>query len=73
MLGRMFRAAIATCLIATAVAKAQPYDPGASATEIRLGQTVPLSGPVSVAGLVGHASLAYFDAINKAGGIMGGR
>ena len=50
---------------------AQQYDPGASATEIKLGQTMPFSGPVSVAGVVGHASLAYFDAVNKAGGING--
>ena len=42
-----------------------------SATEIKLGQTVPFSRPVSVAGVVGHASLAYFDAINKARGING--
>ena len=50
---------------------AQQYDPGASAAEIKLGQTVPLSGPVSVAGVVGYASRAYFDAVNKAGGING--
>lgn len=52
-------------------AQAQPYDPGASDTEIRLGQTVPFSGPVSVAGAVGHASLAYLAAVNQAGGING--
>ncbi len=71
MLGKLFRAATAIFFIATSAAMAQQYGPGASATEIRLGQTVPFSGPVSVAGVVGHASLAYFDAINKAGGING--
>jgi branched-chain amino acid transport system substrate-binding protein len=67
----MFRAVAMIFIIATGAAMAQQYDPGASATEIKLGQTVPFSGPVSVAGVVGHASLAYFDAVNKAGGING--
>ena len=71
MLGSMVRAVTALLFVATGSALAQQYDPGASATEIRLGQTVPFSGPVSVAGLVGHASLAYFAAVNKAGGING--
>jgi branched-chain amino acid transport system substrate-binding protein len=63
----MFRAAIALLFAASAAAMAQ----GVSDSEIRLGQTVPFSGPVSVAGMVGHASLAYFAALNKAGGING--
>ncbi len=71
MLGSIPRVMAAMCLVATGVARAQQYDAGASATEIRLGQTVPLSGPVSVAGVVGYASLAYFDAVNKVGGING--
>src|ERR1035438_7541057 len=52
---------------------AQQYGPGVTDTEIRLGQTMPFSGPVSVAGATGHASMAYFDAVNKAGGINGRR
>jgi ABC-type branched-subunit amino acid transport system substrate-binding protein len=71
MPGSMVRAALAMFVVATGAAKAQQYDPGASATEIKLGQTMPFSGPVSVAGAVGHASLAYFAAVNKAGGING--
>src|SRR5215471_11806423 len=71
MLGCILRAAIAILFFIIGAAAAQQNGPGVSATEIRLGQTVPLSGPVSVAGVVGHASLAYFDAINKAGGING--
>ncbi len=67
----MLRASAVVLFVAAGSAMAQPYDPGASATEIKLGQTVPFSGPVSVAGVVGHASLAYFDAVNKAGGING--
>jgi branched-chain amino acid transport system substrate-binding protein len=71
MFGGNYRLGLAMFLAATSVAMAQQYDPGASASEIRLGQTVPFSGPVSVAGAVGHASLAYFAAVNKAGGING--
>ncbi len=71
MLGSMFRSVTMSLFVGTGAAMAQQYDPGASATEIKLGQTVPFSGPVSVAGVVGHASLAYFDAVNKAGGING--
>src|SRR5580692_1067142 len=71
MPGSVSRAFLAMWVIATGTAMAQQYDPGASATEIRLGQTMPDSGPVSVAGAVGLASLAYFDAVNKAGGING--
>jgi len=71
MHGSMIRVALAIWFAATGCALAEQYSPGASATEIKLGQTVPLSGPVSVAGVQGYASLAYFDAINKAGGING--
>jgi branched-chain amino acid transport system substrate-binding protein len=73
MLGGVFRVIVAMGVVATGAAMAQQHDPGVSATEITLGQTMPFSGPVSVAGAVGHASLAYFDAVNKAGGINGRR
>src|SRR5580692_10850327 len=73
MPGSVSRAFLAMWVIATGTAMAQQYDPGASAAEIKLGQTMPFSGPVSVAGAVGQASLAYFDAVNKAGGINGRR
>jgi ABC-type branched-subunit amino acid transport system substrate-binding protein len=71
MLRTMFRATLALCVIASGAAMAQRYDPGASDTEIRLGETAPFSGPVAVAGAIGQASLAYFAAVNKAGGING--
>ena len=47
------------------------YDPGASDTEIRIGQTLPYSGPVSMLGNVGKVSVAYLDMINAQGGIHG--
>jgi branched-chain amino acid transport system substrate-binding protein len=55
----------------TLPALAQQYDPGASDTEIRLGQTQPYSGPVSAAAGAGFATTAYFEALNKKGGING--
>ncbi len=67
-------ALLAGALAATVArpARAQKaYDPGASDTEIRLGQTQPYGGPVSAAAGVGHASRAYFEAVNKRGGING--
>ena len=47
------------------------YDPGASDTEIRVGQTLPYSGPVSMLGTVGKASTAWFEKVNAEGGING--
>ena len=47
------------------------YDPGASDTEIRIGQTMPYSGPASAYGALGRAEAAYFKKINEEGGING--
>jgi branched-chain amino acid transport system substrate-binding protein len=56
----------------TASSIAQTSDiPGVTATEIRLGQTVPLSGPVSAYATFSRASLAYFAMVNDRGGING--
>jgi ABC-type branched-subunit amino acid transport system substrate-binding protein len=47
------------------------YGPGASDTEIKLGQTMPYSGPASAYGAIGKAELAYFQMINEQGGVNG--
>ena len=47
------------------------YGPGASDTEIKLGNTMPYSGPASAYGAIGKAETAYFDMINEQGGING--
>ena len=47
------------------------YGPGASDTEIKLGQTMPYSGPASAYGAIGKAETAYFRMINDQGGING--
>jgi len=47
------------------------YGPGASDTEIKLGNTMPYSGPASAYGAIGKAEAAYFAMINEQGGING--
>src|SRR5476651_287113 len=67
--------------LATVLASAMPapfvwaaekkYDSGASDTEIKLGQTVPHSGPRSLYGVLGRVGEAYFQMLNENGGING--
>jgi ABC-type branched-subunit amino acid transport system substrate-binding protein len=47
------------------------YDPGASDTEIRIGNIMPYSGPASAFSMVGKTEAAYFQKINDEGGING--
>src|SRR5210317_276336 len=47
------------------------YGPGVTDTEIKLGQTMPYSGALSVYGQIGRAELAYFEMLNTKGGING--
>src|SRR3954452_8994103 len=54
-----------------ALAAEKKYDAGASDTEIKLGQTVPHSGPGSLYGVLGRVGEAYFKMLNEKGGING--
>jgi branched-chain amino acid transport system substrate-binding protein len=63
-------AALGLALAAPALAQ-KKYDPGASDTEIKIGQTMPYSGPASAYGTIGKLEAAYFKKINEAGGING--
>src|SRR5271168_2421853 len=47
------------------------YDPGASDTEIKIGNVAPYSGPVSLYGAVGKVEAAFFKMVNDQGGING--
>lgn len=47
------------------------YDAGASDTEIKIGQTIPHSGPGSIYGVLGRIGEAYFQSLNEKGGING--
>lgn len=65
-------AATAAVMALTASAHAQKkYDPGASDTEIKIGQTVPFSGPASAYATIGRAQAAYINMINDQGGVNG--
>jgi branched-chain amino acid transport system substrate-binding protein len=44
---------------------------GVTATEIRIGQTMPYSGPVSAFGALGKGEVGYFKMLNERGGING--
>jgi hypothetical protein len=71
---RPIRASViaAALTVATGVSAAdKKYDSGASDTEIRLGQTVPHSGPGSLYGVLGRIGEAYFQMLNEKGGING--
>ena len=45
--------------------------PGVTDTEIKIGQTMPYSGPVSAYGIIGRTEAAYFQMINEQGGVNG--
>ena len=47
------------------------YGPGVTDSEIKVGQTMPYSGPLSVYGTYGRAEGAFFRMINELGGING--
>src|ERR1700676_225162 len=47
------------------------YGPDASDTEIKIGNTMPYSGPASSYGVIGKVDAAYFAMINEQGGING--
>jgi branched-chain amino acid transport system substrate-binding protein len=47
------------------------YDPGATDTEIKIGNIMPYSGPASAYGVIGKTEQAYFNMINAEGGING--
>jgi ABC-type branched-subunit amino acid transport system substrate-binding protein len=44
---------------------------GVTATEIKIGQTMPYSGPVSAFGTLGKGEVGYFKMLNERGGING--
>ncbi len=67
---------ITTLIVATFIAQspahaAKTYGPGVTDTEIKLGQTMPYSGPASAIGASGKAQAAYFAMVNANGGVNG--
>jgi branched-chain amino acid transport system substrate-binding protein len=65
-------AALLAAALATPAALAQKkYDQGASDTEIKIGNTMPYSGPASAYGTIGKAVAAYIKKVNDEGGVNG--
>jgi branched-chain amino acid transport system substrate-binding protein len=64
-------AALALALSANSALAQKKYDTGASDTEIKVGQTVPFSGPASAYATIGKAQAAYIKMINDQGGVNG--
>jgi branched-chain amino acid transport system substrate-binding protein len=63
--------AVTVALSATAASAQKKYDPGATDTEIKIGQTVPFSGPASAYATIGKAQAAYIKMVNDQGGVNG--
>jgi branched-chain amino acid transport system substrate-binding protein len=64
--------AIATLLAVSPAQAQKAYGPGVSDTEIKLGQSTPLSGPASAFGAgAGRAVVGYFEMLNAQGGVNG--
>ena len=63
--------ASAALIAAPAIRTWAANTPGITDKEIKIGQTMPYSGPASSYGTIGKAQLAYFKMINDQGGING--
>jgi branched-chain amino acid transport system substrate-binding protein len=71
---RSVQVGLSAAIIAFASAPAFPagqYGPGVTDTEIKIGNTMPYSGPASAYGSIGKSEAAYFAMINDQGGING--
>jgi len=64
-------AALALALSASSAFAQKKYDTGATDTEIKVGQSLALSGPASSYSVIGKTQAAYFKMINDQGGING--
>ena len=66
----MLAGVLATALASLAHAETK-YDPGATDTEIKVGNIMPYSGPASAYATIGKTEAAYFNKLNSEGGING--
>src|SRR5271166_3352845 len=61
----------AAAAFAASARAARAETPGVTDTEIKIGQTMPYSGPASAYGVIGRTEAAYFKMINEQGGVNG--
>ena len=73
LMPRILSRLLAIAVLATAAgpAAAQKYDPGATDTEIKIGNIMPYSGPASAYGTIGKTIAAYMKKVNEEGGVNG--
>ncbi len=64
-------AALGSSMLARTGLAQQAAIPGLTAYEIKIGQTMPYSGPASAYSQVGRAEAAYFRSLNESGGVNG--
>ena len=64
-------ALVGALAMASVAAAEKQYGPGVSDIEIKIGNTMPYSGPASAYGTIGKSEAAYFNMINDQGGING--
>ena len=69
--GTGLAALLALGMTTGALGAEKQYGPGVSDTEIKIGNTMPYSGPASAYGTIGKTEAAYFTMINEQGGING--
>lgn len=62
---------LALTLVAGPAAADKRYGPGVTDIEIKIGQTMPYSGPLSGYANIAKAEAAYFEMVNAAGGVNG--
>jgi len=70
----MKRFTLALAALATALTTSAPRaadTPGVTATEIKIGNTSPYSGPASTYGVLGKLEAAFFGMVNEQGGVAG--
>jgi branched-chain amino acid transport system substrate-binding protein len=70
-MGRLCVAGAIALLTAGAMSASATELRGVSSTEIKVGQTMPYSGPVSAFGALGKGEVGYFKMLNERGGING--
>jgi ABC-type branched-subunit amino acid transport system substrate-binding protein len=64
-------AALVAALSVSSVSAQKRYGPGVTDAEIKVGQTLPFSGPVSAYATIGKVQAAYIRMVNDEGGVNG--